>query len=158
MSRRHAAEKRIVSPDARYHSVVVTKLINKVMLSGKKSIAETIVYHAAEQLASRTKRDALEGLIEAINNIKPQVEVRSRRIGGSTYQIPTEVSDNRQLALAIKWLVDAARKRSDAKTMSDKLAAELRDSYEGKGGAVKKKEDTHKMAEANKAFAHYKVA
>ena len=150
MSRRHTAEKRIVLPDAKYHNVVVTKFINNVMEHGKKAVAEKIVYSAFDIIAQKSKQDALSVFNEAIENVKPMVEVRSRRVGGATYQVPSEVRAERRQALAIRWIVGAAHKRSE------RLANELLDAYANKGSAVKKREDTHKMAEANKAFSHFK--
>lgn len=155
MSRRHKAEKRQVLPDAKYNDKVVAKFINNVMEHGKKAVAEKIVYSAFDIMASKTKQDALSVFSEAIDNVKPLVEVRSRRVGGATYQVPVEVRADRRQALAIRWIVDAAKKRSET-TMTDKLANELLDAFANKGSAVKKREDTHKMAEANKAFSHYK--
>ena len=155
MSRRHRAEKRIVLPDAKYHDKVVAKFINNVMEHGKKAVAEKIVYGAFDIMTQKSKQDVLKVFIEAIENVKPVVEVRSRRVGGATYQVPVEVRTDRRQALAIRWIVDAAAKRSET-TMTDKLAAELLDAFANKGSAVKKREDTHKMAEANKAFSHYK--
>lgn len=155
MSRRHTAEKRIVLPDAKYHNVVVTKFINNVMEHGKKAVAEKIVYSAFDIIAQKSKQDALTVFNEAIENVKPMVEVRSRRVGGATYQVPSEVRPERRQALAIRWIVGAAHKRSET-TMTERLANELLDAYANKGSAVKKREDTHKMAEANKAFSHFK--
>ncbi|MDB2414656.1 30S ribosomal protein S7 [Rickettsiales bacterium] len=155
MSRRHAAEKRKILPDAKYGNVVVAKFINCMMKAGKKSVAERALYAALEEVEKKTKRDALEVFLEVIDNIKPQVEVRSRRVGGATYQVPVEVRANRRQALSIKWLVTAARKRSE-KIISMKLAGEFLDAYNKRGAAIKKREDTHKMAEANKAFSHYR--
>ena len=155
MSRRHRAEKRVILPDAKYHNKVVTKFINNVMVDGKKAVAEKIVYGAFDIMAKKSKQDALVVFNEAIDNVKPVVEVRSRRVGGATYQVPVEVRAERRQALAIRWIVDAAKKRSET-TMTDKLANELLDAFANKGSAVKKREDTHKMAEANKAFSHYK--
>lgn len=155
MSRRHSAVKRNVLPDAKYNDKVVAKFINNIMEDGKKAVAEKIVYSAFDLLASRTKQDALAVFSEAIENVKPMVEVRSRRVGGATYQVPCEVRADRRQALAIRWIVAAAKKRSET-TMTDRLANELLDAYGNKGSAVKKREDTHKMAEANKAFSHYK--
>ncbi|MBP3345967.1 MAG: 30S ribosomal protein S7 [Alphaproteobacteria bacterium] len=155
MSRRRTAEKRIVLPDAKYGDKVVTKFINNVMEDGKKAVAEKIVYSAFDIIASKTKQDALKVFADAIENVKPVVEVKSRRVGGATYQVPTEVRADRRQALAIRWIVDAAKKRSET-TMTDKIANELLDAFANKGSAVKKREDTHKMAEANKAFSHYK--
>ena len=153
MSRRHSAEKRIVLPDAKYNDKVVAKFINNVMEDGKKAVAEKIVYSAFDIIASKTKQDALKVFADAIENVKPVVEVKSRRVGGATYQVPTEVRADRRQALAIRWIVDAAKKRSET-TMTDKIANELLDAFANKGSAVKKREDTHKMAEANKAFSH----
>ncbi len=155
MSRRRTAEKRIVLPDAKYGDKVVTKFINNVMEDGKKAVAEKIVYSAFDIIASKTKQDALKVFADAIENVKPVVEVKSRRVGGATYQVPTEVRAERRQALAIRWIVEAAKKRSET-TMTDKIANELLDAFANKGSAVKKREDTHKMAEANKAFSHYK--
>ena len=155
MSRRHKAEKRQVLPDAKYGDKVVAKFINNVMEHGKKAVAEKIVYGAFDIMAAKTKQDPLNVFSEAIDNVKPVVEVRSRRVGGATYQVPVEVRADRRQALAIRWIVDAAKKRSET-TMTDKLANELLDAFGNKGAAVKKREDTHKMAEANKAFSHYK--
>lgn len=155
MSRRRTAEKRIVLPDAKYGDKVVAKFINNVMEDGKKAVAEKIVYSAFEIMASKTKQDALKVFAEAIENVKPVVEVKSRRVGGATYQVPMEVRSDRRQALAIRWIIDAAKKRSE-NTMTDKVANELLDAFANKGSAVKKREDTHKMAEANKAFSHYK--
>lgn len=155
MSRRHSAEKRIVLPDAKYHDKVVAKFINNVMEGGKKAVAEKIVYSAFDILAAKTKQDALTVFGEAIENVKPVLEVKSRRVGGATYQVPCEVRADRRQALAIRWIIAAALKRSET-TMTEKLANELLDAAANRGAAVKKREDTHKMAEANKAFSHYK--
>ena len=155
MSRRHSAEKRQVLPDAKYGNKVVAKFINNVMEDGKKAVAENIVYSALETLAAKSKQDALEAFLAAIENVKPVVEVRSRRVGGATYQVPCEVRAERRQALAIRWIIGAALKRSETK-MQDKVANELLDALANKGAAVKKREDTHRMAEANKAFTHYK--
>ena len=155
MSRRRTAEKRIVLPDAKYGDKVVTKFINNVMEDGKKAVAEKIVYSAFDIIASKTKQDALKVFADAIENVKPVVEVKSRRVGGATYQVPTEVRADRRQALAIRWIIAAAQKRSET-TMTERLANELLDAFANKGSAVKKREDTHKMAEANKAFSHYK--
>ncbi len=155
MSRRRTAEKRIVLPDAKYGDKVVAKFINNIMEDGKKAVAEKIVYSALDIVASKTKQDALKVFAEAIENVKPVVEVRSRRVGGATYQVPVEVRADRRQALAIRWIIDAAKKRSET-TMTEKVANELMDAFANKGSAVKKREDTHKMAEANKAFSHYK--
>ncbi|WP_142850861.1 30S ribosomal protein S7 [Telmatospirillum sp. J64-1] len=155
MSRRHAAEKREVLPDAKYGDVVVTKFMNSLMLDGKKNVAETIVYGALEKVEKRIGQDAIEAFHTALDNVKPAVEVRSRRVGGATYQVPVEVRAERRQALAIRWLIAAARKRSET-TMVDRLSGELLDAANNRGTAVKKREDTHRMAEANKAFSHYR--
>jgi len=155
MSRRHAAEKREVLPDAKYGDKVLTKFMNNLMYDGKKSIAESIVYGALERVESRLKRSPIEVFSEALENVKPSVEVRSRRVGGATYQVPVEVRIERREALAIRWLIDAARKRNE-NTMEERLAGELVDAVQSRGSAVKKREDTHKMADANKAFSHYR--
>ncbi|MBS4773846.1 MAG: 30S ribosomal protein S7 [Proteobacteria bacterium] len=155
MSRRHTAEKRIVLPDAKFGDKVVAKFINNVMEHGKKAVAEKIVYSAFDIIAAKSKQDALKVFAEAIDNVKPLVEVKSRRVGGATYQVPMEVRPDRRQALAIRWIIDAAKKRSET-TMTEKLANELLDAVANKGSAVKKREDTHRMAEANKAFSHYK--
>ncbi|MBQ8671535.1 MAG: 30S ribosomal protein S7 [Alphaproteobacteria bacterium] len=155
MSRRHSAEKRNVLPDAKFGNKVVAKFINNVMEDGKKAVAEKIVYSAFDIIASKSKQDALEVFNTALENVKPVVEVRSRRVGGATYQVPCEVRPERRQALAIRWILAAAQKRSET-TMTDRLANELLDAFANKGSAVKKREDTHRMAEANKAFSHYK--
>ena len=155
MSRRHTAEKRQVLPDAKFNNVVVAKFINGVMEDGKKAVAEKIVYSAFDIIAQKSKQDALNVFNEAIENVKPMVEVRSRRVGGATYQVPSEVRPERRQALAIRWIIGAAAKRSET-TMTERLANELLDAFANKGTAVKKREDTHRMAEANKAFSHYK--
>ena len=155
MSRRHAAEKRSVLPDAKYGDLVLTKFMNNLMLDGKKSVAERIVYGALERVEAKVKRAPVEMLHEALENIKPSVEVRSRRVGGATYQVPVEVRPERREALAIRWLITASRKRNE-NTMEERLAGELLDAVQSRGSAVKKREDTHKMADANKAFSHYR--
>ena len=155
MSRRRTAEKRIVLPDAKYGDKVVAKFINNIMEDGKKAVAEKIVYSAFDMMASKTKQEALKVFAEAIDNVKPVVEVRSRRVGGAAYQVPVEVRADRRQALAIRWIIDAAKKRSET-TMTEKVANELLDALANKGSAVKKREYTQKMAEANKAFSHYK--
>ena len=155
MSRRHTAEKRIVLPDAKYGDKVVAKFINNVMEHGKKAVAEKIVYSAFDMIAAKSKQDALKVFADALENVKPLVEVKSRRVGGATYQVPMEVRADRRQALAIRWIIDAAKKRSET-TMMERLANELLDAFANKGSAVKKREDTHRMAEANKAFSHYK--
>lgn len=155
MSRRRAAEKREVHPDPKFGDVVVTKFMNCLMKDGKKSLAERIVYGAFQQIQTKTSRDPLELFKEALQNVTPAVEVRSRRIGGATYQVPIEVRQVRGAALAIRWIIKYARDRSE-KTMTDRLSAELLDAAANRGAAVKKCEDTHKMAEANKAFSHFR--
>ncbi len=155
MSRRRAAIKREVLPDAKFGDVVLTKLINTMMYSGKKSASEQIIYDALDIIQKKTSQEPLKFFHDALDNIKPSVEVRSRRVGGATYQVPTEVRPIRQLALALRWLIDAARARKE-KTMRDRVAAELMDAANGRGGAVTKRENTHKMADANKAFSHYR--
>ena len=155
MSRRHAAEKREVLPDAKYGDRVLTKFMNNLMVDGKKSVAEKIVYNALDRVQGRLKREPIEVFHEAMDNVKPSVEVRSRRVGGATYQVPVEVRPIRREALAIRWLIDAAKKRNEH-TMEERLAGELADAVNNRGTAVKKREDTHKMADANKAFSHYR--
>ncbi len=155
MSRRHAAEKREVLPDAKFGDRILTKFMNNLMIDGKKSIAERIVYNAFDRVEEKLKRAPVEVFHEAIDNIKPSVEVRSRRVGGATYQVPVEVRPERREALAIRWLIIAARKRNE-NTMEERLAGELMDAVSSRGTAVKKREDVHKMAEANKAFSHYR--
>ena len=155
MSRKRRAPKKIPIVDPKYKSVIIPKLINSIMYDGKKITAEKIVYDAIEKIKTKSKDEPINIFNEAINNIKPTVEVRSRRVGGATYQVPVEVKNKRAQALAIRWLIDSARKRKD-KHMSDKIFNELYDAYEKKGAAVKKKEDVHKMAESNKAFAHFR--
>jgi len=150
MSRRHAAEKREVLPDAKYGDRVLTKFMNNLMIDGKKSVAEKIVYNALDRVEGKIKRAPVEVFHEALDNIKPSVEVRSRRVGGATYQVPVEVRPERREALAIRWLIIASR------TMEERLAGELLDAVNNRGTAVKKREDTHKMADANKAFSHYR--
>jgi len=155
MSRRHRAEKREILPDAKFGDRVVTKFMNNLMYDGKKSVAEGIVYGAFERVEGRLKRQPVEVFHEALDNIKPSVEVRSRRVGGATYQVPVEVRPERREALAIRWLITAARNRNE-NTMQERLAGELMDAVANRGTAVKKREDTHRMAEANKAFSHYR--
>ena len=155
MSRKKTQPKKVVTPDPIFNSTIIPKLINSIMYDGKKVVAEKIVYEAIEKIKSKTKEEPINVFNEAINNIKPTVEVRSRRVGGATYQVPVEVKTKRAQALAIRWLVDASRKRKD-KHMADKIFNELYDAYERKGSAVKKREDVHKMAESNKAFAHFR--
>jgi small subunit ribosomal protein S7 len=155
MSRRHAAEKRVILPDPKYGDLVVAKFTNSLMLNGKKSVAESIIYGAFDIMEKKASQDPLKLFREAIDNVKPTVEVRSRRVGGATYQVPVEVRALRRQALAIRWLVDLARKRSE-NTMTERLSGELLDAANNRGAAVKKREDTHRMAEANKAFSHYR--
>ena len=155
MSRRHAAEKREILPDAKFGDRVITKFMNNLMLDGKKSVAESIVYGALDRVQTKLKREPVQAFHEALDNVKPSVEVRSRRVGGATYQVPVEVRTERREALAIRWLITAARKRNQ-NTMEERLAAELADAVNNRGTAVKKREDTHKMADANKAFSHYR--
>ncbi|MCF8467712.1 MAG: 30S ribosomal protein S7 [Sneathiella sp.] len=155
MSRRHAAEKREVLPDAKFGDVVLTKFMNSLMFDGKKSTAEGIVYGAFDIIEKKTGSSPVEVFHEALEKVKPDIEVRSRRVGGATYQVPVEVRSERGQALAIRWLIASARKRSEV-TMVDRLSGELLDASNERGGAVKKREDTHKMAEANRAFAHYR--
>ena len=155
MSRRHAAEKRSVLPDAKYGDLVLTKFMNNLMLDGKKSVAERIVYGALERVEAKVKRAPVEMFHEALENIKPSVEVRSRRVGGATYQVPVEVRPSRRAALAMRWLVEYSRGRGE-KSMRQRLAGEIVDASQGKGSAVKKREDVHRMAEANRAFSHYR--
>lgn len=155
MSRRHAAEKRDALPDAKYGDRVLTKFMNKLMVDGKKSLAERIVYNALDRVEGKLRRAPIEVFHEALDNVKPSVEVRSRRVGGATYQVPVEVRPIRREALAIRWLIEASSKRSEH-TMEERLAGELADAVNGRGNAVKKREDTHKMADANKAFSHYR--
>ena len=155
MSRKRKAPKKISIVDPKYKSTIIPKLINSIMYDGKKMVAEKIVYDAMEKIKNKSKDEPINIFNEAINNIKPTVEVRSRRVGGATYQVPVEVKANRSQALAIRWLIEASRKRKDKK-MSDKIFNEIYDAYQSKGSAIKKKEDTHKMAESNKAFAHFR--
>ena len=155
MSRRRRPEKRIILPDPRYGDQVLSKFMNSVMYDGKKATAEQIVYGALDKIEARTKGDPLRMFHDALDNVKPAVEVRSRRVGGATYQVPVEVRPQRGMALAIRWLIDNARKRSE-NTMVDRLSAELLDAANNRGSAVKKREDTHRMAEANRAFSHYR--
>ena len=155
MSRRRAAVKRQVLPDPKYGDLVITRLMNRLMLDGKKSVAEKIVYGAFDDIEKKAGSDPVILFHEALSNIKPQVEVRSRRVGGATYQVPVEIRNDRAQALALRWIIDLSRKRSE-NTMVERLAGELLDAANNRGAAVKKREDTHKMAEANKAFAHYR--
>ena len=155
MSRRRAAIKREVLPDPKFGDAAVTKFMNSLMVDGKKSAAEAIVYGAFDQMQSKTRQEPLEMFKEALNNVRPHIEVRSRRVGGATYQVPVEVRPDRRQALAIRWLIEAARKRNE-NTMTQRLAGELMDAANNRGNAVKKREDTHRMADANKAFSHYR--
>ncbi|MGO9545033.1 MAG: 30S ribosomal protein S7 [Rhodomicrobium sp.] len=155
MSRRHRAEKREIIPDPKYGDLVITKFMNSLMFEGKKSAAETIVYGALGRIEQKAKRDGIELFHEALNNVKPAIEVRSRRVGGATYQVPVEVRNERRQALAIRWIITAARARNE-NTMEERLSGELLDAANNRGTAVKKREDTHKMAEANRAFSHYR--
>jgi small subunit ribosomal protein S7 len=155
MSRRRRAEKREVLPDAKYGDRVLTNFMNCLMLDGKKSVAEAIVYGALERVEGRAKVDPVQVFHDALGNVKPHLEVRSRRVGGATYQVPVEVRSDRAQALAIRWLINSARARSE-NTMTERLSGELLDAANQRGSAVKKREDTHRMAEANKAFSHYR--
>jgi len=155
MSRRNRAERRAVMPDVRYNSELVARFCNKLMLNGKKSVAQRIVYDAFDLIEQRAKRSPLEVFEQAVKNATPMIEVRPRRVGGATYQIPVEVRPERRMSLSIRWLVQSMRQRS-GKSMAEKVAAELMDAANGQGSAVKKKDDTHRMAEANRAFAHYR--
>ena len=155
MSRRRRPEKREILPDPKFGDLILSKFMNSVMLDGKKSVAEGIVYGALETVETRAKKDPLGVFHEALNNVKPGIEVRSRRVGGATYQVPVEVRTERRQALAIRWIIQAARGRND-KTMVERLSAELLDASNNRGNAVKKREDTHRMAEANRAFSHYR--
>ena len=155
MSRKKRAPKRIFYPDAKFQSLVLSKFINFIMLDGKKTTAEKIVYNALDLIKEKTKEDPIKIFNDAVNNIRPNLEVRSRRVGGATYQVPQEVKTKRSHTLALRWLLEASRKRKN-KTMSDKLFNELMDASQKKGSAIKKREDTHKMAESNKAFAHFR--
>ena len=155
MSRRHSAEKREIIPDAKYGDVVLTKFMNSIMYEGKKSTAERIVYGAFDIVENRARANPIEVFRAALDNVAPMIEVRSRRVGGATYQVPVEVRPERREALAIRWLIQAARSRND-RTMIERLSAELLDAANNRGNAVKKREDTHRMAEANRAFSHYR--
>ena len=155
MSRKKTQPKKNIVPDPKFNSTIIPKLINNIMYDGKRGVATKIVYDAIEKIKTKSKDEPINIFNEAINNIKPTVEVRSRRVGGATYQVPVEVNSNRSQALALRWILDASRKRKN-KTMAEKLSFELLDAYQKKGSAIKKKEDTHKMAESNKAFAHFR--
>ena len=155
MSRRHSAEKREVNPDPKFGNIIITKFMNSIMYDGKKSAAESIVYGALAMIETKTKQGPLPVFEQALENVMPTIEVRSRRVGGATYQVPVEVRPERAQALAIRWLITAARARAE-KTMSARLSGELMDASQNRGNAVKKREDTHRMAEANRAFSHYR--
>nr|WP_321456642.1 30S ribosomal protein S7 [uncultured Cohaesibacter sp.] len=155
MSRRHSAEKRVINPDPKFGDIVISKFMNSIMLDGKKSVSESIVYGALEAVEGKLKQDPVEVFHTALENVMPQVEVRSRRVGGATYQVPVDVRSERKQALAIRWIIAAARNRNE-RTMIDRLSGELLDAFNNRGSAVKKREDTHRMAEANRAFSHYR--
>jgi small subunit ribosomal protein S7 len=155
MSRRHRAERREILPDPKFGNLVVSKFMNSIMYAGKKSVAETIVYGALDMIEGKTKQNPVGVFEQALENVMPTIEVRSRRVGGATYQVPVEVRSDRRQALGIRWLITAARERNE-KTMTERLSAELLDASNNRGNAVKKREDTHRMAEANRAFAHYR--
>ena len=155
MSRKKSAPKKLITLDPKYKSAIIPKLINSLMYDGKKTIAEKIVYDAIDKIKSKSKDEPITVFNQAISNIKPTVEVRSRRVGGATYQVPVEVKSKRAQALALRWIMEATRKRKN-KSMAEKLYAEILDASQNKGSAIKKREDTHKMAEANKAFAHFR--
>ena len=155
MSRKKKAPRRIFYPDPKYKSLILAKFINFVMYDGKKTTSEKVIYDALDKIKNKTKEDPIKVFNNAVNNIRPNLEVRSRRVGGATYQVPQEVKSKRAQTLALRWLLEAARKRKN-KTMSDKLLNELMDAAQNKGAAIRKREDTHKMAESNKAFAHYR--
>jgi small subunit ribosomal protein S7 len=155
MSRRHSADKREINPDPKFGNLVVSKFMNSVMYEGKKSVAESIVYGALEIIEAKTKQNPVTVFEQALDNVMPSIEVRSRRVGGATYQVPVEVRSSRRQALGIRWIISAARDRNE-KTMTERLSAELLDASNNRGSAVKKREDTHKMAEANRAFSHYR--
>ncbi|MBX9588805.1 MAG: 30S ribosomal protein S7 [Hyphomonadaceae bacterium] len=155
MSRRHRAEKREVNPDPKFNDLVVSKFMNSIMRQGKKSVAERIVYGALDRMQTKARSNPVQLFHQALENVMPAVEVRSRRVGGATYQVPVEVRNERRQALAIRWLITAARGRNE-NTMEERLSAELLDAANNRGTAVKKREDTHKMAEANRAFSHYR--
>ena len=155
MSRRHSAEKREINPDPKFGNLVVSKFMNSIMYEGKKSVAEAIVYGALDVIEGKTKSNPVGVFQQALDNVMPSIEVRSRRVGGATYQVPVEVRNDRRQALGIRWIIAAARERNE-KTMVDRLSAELLDASNNRGNAVKKREDTHRMAEANRAFSHYR--
>ena len=155
MPRRREVPKREINPDAKYGNLIVSKFMNSIMYEGKKSVAETIVYGALDTIEGKTKSDPLKVFEQALDNVMPSIEVRSRRVGGATYQVPVEVRTSRRQALGIRWIIAAARERGE-KTMTERLSAELLDASNNRGNAVKKREDTHRMAEANRAFSHYR--
>ncbi len=155
MSRRHRAEKREINPDPKFNDLIVSKFMNNLMMAGKKSVAENIVYGALDNIQAKTKQEPVQVFHQALDNVAPAIEVRSRRVGGATYQVPVEVRPERRQALAIRWLIQAARGRNE-NTMIDRLSGELMDAANNRGTAVKKREDTHRMAEANRAFSHYR--
>ena len=155
MSRRHSAEKREINPDAKFGNLVISKFMNTIMIQGKKSVAEAIVYGALEAIEGKTKSDPIKVFEQALDNVMPSIEVRSRRVGGATYQVPVEVRTSRRQALGLRWIIEAARSRNE-KTMTERLSAELLDASNNRGNAVKKREDVHRMAEANRAFSHYR--
>ena len=155
MSRRHSAEKREINPDAKFGNLVISKFMNTIMIQGKKTVAEAIVYGALETIEGKTKSDPIKVFEQALDNVMPSIEVRSRRVGGATYQVPVEVRSVRRQALGIRWIITAARDRNE-KTMTERLSAELLDASNNRGNAVKKREDVHRMAEANRAFSHYR--
>jgi len=155
MSRRRAAEKRTILPDHKFKDLILAKFMNRIMKDGKKSVSEKIVYGAFDILSKKTDKSPIEYFHDALNNVKPSLEVRSRRVGGATYQVPMEVRPRRAQALAMKWIVDSAIKRNE-KTMRERVASEIMDAFNNKGNAVKKREETHKMADANRAFSHFR--
>jgi small subunit ribosomal protein S7 len=155
MSRRHSAEKREINPDPKFGNIVISKFMNSIMRAGKKSVAENIVYGALDIIEGKTKSNPIGVFQQALDNVMPAIEVRSRRVGGATYQVPVEVRSSRRQALGIRWIIIAARERNE-KTMTERLSAELLDASNNRGNAVKKREDTHRMADANKAFSHYR--
>jgi|SRR5579885_565781 small subunit ribosomal protein S7 len=155
MSRRHRAERRETLPDPKFGNVKITRFMNSIMRQGKKSVAESIVYGALDKIEAKIKQNPLQAFEQALDNVAPSIEVRSRRVGGATYQVPVEVRPERRQTLAIRWIIEAARERNE-KTMIDKLSSELLDASNNRGNAVKKREDTHRMAEANRAFSHYR--
>ena len=155
MPRRREVPKRVILPDPKFHDLQIAKFINMIMRKGKKSVAERIMYYALDNISQKSNLESVELMEKALENVRPTVEVKSRRVGGATYQVPVEVRASRRNTLAMRWLIDAAKKRGE-KTMAQKLAGELLDASESKGSAVKRREDTHRMAEANKAFAHFR--